>query len=157
MRLPVGTVLCPTDASATGNLAVPLAYHLVADGGTVHLLHVCEPPRFGNPLYDQYVHGYVPSPEEQAAGRRRIQQDLKSLPPDAALARGVRTAYLLVEAANVANAIEAEAKRLEVDVVVMGTHGRSGLGKLLMGSIATDVVKKDDLPVILVHQDGLPD
>lgn len=155
MKVPVDRVLCPTDASATGNLAVPLAYHLAANGGTVYLLHVCEPPRFGNPLYEQYVHGYVPTEEEQQAGLERVKRELHKLPPKSALERGVQTEYLLVEGINVGNVIESEARRLDVDVVVLGTHGRTGLSRLLMGSVATDVVNKQDLPVILVHQDGL--
>ncbi|MDJ0973773.1 MAG: universal stress protein [Planctomycetota bacterium] len=155
MKVPFDCVLCPTDASETGNLAVPLAYHLVANGGTVHLLHVCEPPRFGNPLYEQYVHGYVPTEEEQQQGLERVKQELHKLPPKAAGDRGVRTEYHLVEGINVGNVIESEAKRLEADVVVLGTHGRTGLSRLLMGSVATDVVNKQNLPVILVHQDGI--
>ena len=155
MQVPFDSVLCPTDASETGNLAVPLAYHLVANGGTVHLLHVCEPPRFGNPLYEQYVHGYVPTEEEQQAGFERVKRELHKLPPKAAADRGVRTEYHLVEGINVGNAIESESKRLGADVVVLGTHGRTGLSRLLMGSVATDVVNKENLPVILVHQDGI--
>ena len=53
--------------------------------------------------------------------------------------------------------IESEADRLGADVVVLGTHGRTGLGRILMGSVATDVVKKKGLPVILVHQDFATD
>ena len=41
----------------------------------------------------------------------------------------------------------------QAEAVVLGTHGRTGLGRILMGSVATDVVKKKGLPVILVHQD----
>lgn len=155
MKIPYDSVLCPTDVSDVGNLAIPLAYHLVASGGTVHLLHVCEPPRFGNPLYEQYVHGYVPTDEEQRAGFERVKRDMHKLPPKSALAAGIHTEYHLVEGINVANVIESEAKRLGVDVVVLGTHGRTGLSRLLMGSVASDVVKKEDLPVILIHQDGL--
>ncbi len=157
MKIPFDSVLCPTDVSETGNLALPVAYHLAAGGGTVHLLHVCEPPRFGNPLYEQYVHGYVPTDEEREAGLERVRQDMHKLAPKSALERGVKTEYHLVEGINVANVIESEAERLGVEVVVIGTHGRTGLSRLLMGSVATDVVKKEDLPVILVHQDGLVD
>ena len=39
--------------------------------------------------------------------------------------------------------------------VVVGTHGRTGLGLILMGSVATDVVRKQGLPVILVHADHI--
>jgi nucleotide-binding universal stress UspA family protein len=153
MKLPFRTILCPTDLSETGNLAVPVAYQLAANGGTVHLLHVAEPPFLGNPMYSQYVQGYVPTPEEQRAGEDRVQKKLHRLPPAEALDRGVRTEYHTVHGLNVPTVIEETAKEIGADVIVMGTHGRTGLGRILMGSVATDVVKKDGLPVILVHKD----
>ena len=65
MQVPFRSILCPTDLSETGNRAVPLAIHLAADGGEVHLLHVGEPAFLGNPLYNQFAVGYVPTPEER--------------------------------------------------------------------------------------------
>ena len=153
MKLPFDTVLCPTDLSDTGNRAIPLAYRLAADGGTVHLLHVCEPPHLGNPLYEQYVHGYVPTPEETDAGRERVKRDLHALAPDSALEQGIRTEFHIVDAVNVSDAIHDHQKSLGAGVVVMGTHGRTGLGKLLMGSVATDVVKMHDVTVVLVSEE----
>lgn len=157
MRPPFSTILCPTDVSAVGNQAVSVAYHLAANGATVHLLHVCEPPRLGNPLYEQYVHGYVPSDEERESGLDRVRKELHALPPAAALERGIRTEYHLVEGINVGECIAAEAKRIGADVVVVGTRGRTGLSRLFLGSVAQEVVKQDDLPVILVHEDRLED
>ena len=151
--VPYGSVLCPTDLSETGDGAIAVAYRLTADGGRVHLVHVCEPPFLGNPLYGPYVQGYVPSPEEIKAGEERAMQRLHRLVPADAEARGIHTEFHLVQSVNVANAVEDEVRRLGCDVVVMGTHGRTGLGRILMGSVATDVVKKHGLPVILVHAD----
>ncbi len=153
LRPPFKTILCPTDISTVGNLPVPVAYRLAGEGSTVHLLHVCEPPHLGNPLYGQYVQGYVPTEEEIQAGRDRAKNSMHRLAPDDSLEQGIRTEYHLVEGTNPANVIEEVAREIGVDIVVMGTHGRTGLGRLLMGSVATDVVKKDALPVILVHQD----
>ena len=64
MQVPFRCILCPTDLSATGNRAIPIALHLAADNGAIHLLHVGEPAFLGNPLYNQFVVGYVPSPED---------------------------------------------------------------------------------------------
>lgn len=155
MKPPFTTILCPTDASEVGNQAVPVAYHLAANGGTVHLLHVCEPPRMGNPLYEQYVHGYVPSDEERQAGLDRVRATLRSLSQSEALERGIRTEYAMVEGINVARCIADEAGRIGADVVVVGTRGRTGLSRLFLGSVAQDLVKLEDLPLILVHEDAL--
>jgi nucleotide-binding universal stress UspA family protein len=153
LRAPFATVLCPTDLSETGNLALDVAYQMAEEGGCVHLLHVCEPPYLGNPVYGPFVQGYVPSPEDTQKGEERALAKLQRLVPKLAEARNVRTEYHLVHGADVASVVESEAARFRADVVVMGTHGRTGLGRILMGSVATDVVKKRGLPVILVHQD----
>jgi len=146
------TVLCPTDLSDTGNRAVGLAYRIAASGGVVHLLHVCEPPHLGNPLYEQYVHGYVPTPEESDAGRERVKEQLHDLRPGDALEQGIRTEFHLIEGTNVANEIRDQARAVGAGVIVMGTHGRSGLGRLIMGSVATDVVQEHEFPVILFSE-----
>lgn len=153
MRFPLQTVLCPTDLSDIGDAAIPLAYRIVGSGGTVHLMHVCEPPHLGNPLYGQYVQGYVPTPEELAAGQERVKRRLHQLAPDGATADNIRTQFHLVEGVNPADVIIEQARRLEVEAVIMGTHGRTGLGRLLMGSVAAEVVKRDGVPVILMHAD----
>lgn len=153
MKVPFQTVLCPTDLSETGNLAIPIAYRLVGKGGRVHLMHVCEPPFLGNPLYGPFVQGYVPSPEDTQIGEQKLLKKLHRLVPEDALSGGIRTEFHLVHGVDVAAVIEEEAHRFDAEVVIVGTHGRTGLGRILMGSVATDVVKKKGLPVILVHQD----
>lgn len=157
LRPPFKAVLCATDVSNTGNLAVATAYHVTAEGGTVHLLHVCQPPFFGNPIYGAYTQGYVPTAEDSERGREKIRAELHKLPPEGALTRGVRTEYHLVDGVNASRVIAEQAKALDVDVVVVSSHGRTGLSRMLMGSVATELIKKKDLPVILVHQDGILD
>jgi len=130
-----------------------VAYRLAGNGARVHLLHVCEPPYLGNPIYGPFVQGYVPTPEDTQTGEDKVLSKLHRLVPEDALGDGIRTEFHLVHGVDVAKVIEDEAARFDVDVVVLGTHGRTGLGRILMGSVATDVVKKKGLPVILIHQD----
>lgn len=153
MKIPASSVVCPTDVSRIGNLAVPVAYRLCADGGTVHLLHVCEPPYLGNPLYGPYVQGYVPTPEDTQKGEQAILDQIKRLTPPEALARGIRTQVHMVHGIEVARLIVEQAGALGADAIVLGTRGRTGLGRILMGSVATDVVKQQSVPVVLVHHD----
>jgi len=152
LNVPCKAILCPTDASSTGNLAVPVAYRLCAEGGTVHLLHICEPPYLGNPLYGPYTVGYMPTPEDTREGEKRILQQMHGLEPKWALQQGIRTEFHMVHGVEVARVIEEESRKLGVEAVVMGTHGRTGLSRVLMGSVATDVLRRHGIPVILVHQ-----
>jgi nucleotide-binding universal stress UspA family protein len=152
MKPPFQTILCPTDASPAGDWAASLAYMLVAGGGTVHLLHVSEPPFLGNPMYAQYAAGYVPSPEDQKKGEERVKKQMHALKAKDADARGVRTEIHVVQGVNVANVIVDEAKRLKASAIVLGTHGRTGLGRLVFGSVATAVLGKGpSVPVILAR------
>ena len=153
MKVPFQTLLCPTDLSETGNLAIDVAYQIAGANARVHLLHVCEPPYLGNPVYGPFVQGYVPSPEDTQQGEEKILRKLHRLVPEDALQQGIRTEFHLIHGLDVAKIISEEAHRFGVEVVVLGTHGRTGLGRILMGSVATDVVKKEGLPVILVRQD----
>ena len=51
----------------------------------------------------------------------------------------------------VADRITADAKRWRADLIVIGTHGRRGMQRLLMGSDAEMVVRNTTVPVLLVH------
>jgi hypothetical protein len=52
--------------------------------------------------------------------------------------------------------ILAEAEEAHVDLIVMGTHGRSGLGRVLLGSIAKGVMRKSRLPVLTTKNPLVP-
>ncbi len=71
----------------------------------------------------------------------------------AARKRGVKAATVLVESFSrpVADIIVAQARRSRADVIVLGTHGRRGLSRLVMGSDAEGVVRTAAVPVLLVR------
>jgi nucleotide-binding universal stress UspA family protein len=146
MRPPFRSILCPTDLSPVGNGAVEVAFRLVAPEGTVHLLHVNEPFRAA-PDVSTFA-ATVREHRFESEAERRALQDLvpERVPP------GVRTRCHVVEGADVPGVIEDQARRHGADVVVMATQGRTGLGRLVMGSVAADVIKKLELPVILVRR-----
>ncbi|MFM9971550.1 MAG: universal stress protein, partial [Burkholderiales bacterium] len=66
---------------------------------------------------------------------------------------GVKFDTALVESVGmrVADQITAEAKRWRADLIVIGTHGRRGMQRLLMGSDAEMVVRNTEVPVLLTH------
>lgn len=146
------TILCPTDLSPAGDAAVDLAYALAAKDGTVHLLHVLEPAFIASPFDLTPVMVTPATPEALEAAEKKVTLHLKRLVPESALTRGVRTQTQVIHDVSPAAVIAREGQRLKADVIVVGTHGRKGLGRLLMGSVATEVAKNAPLPVILVRQ-----
>jgi len=123
-------VLATTDFSPLANRAIPLAYAMLPSGGTLHLLHVAEADA---------------SPQEGDPSER-----LRGLVPEDAVARGIETRIELAAGDNVAAAIAQVAERLDVDAVVLATHGRSGLSRLRHGSVAQEVLRRCVRPLLLV-------
>jgi nucleotide-binding universal stress UspA family protein len=154
MKPPFRSVFCPTDLSAVGNLAIPVAYLLAAKGGTVHLVHVDEPPKTGNPLYPSEKPKGAPTPAEIEAGKKALRARLLALVPPDAAARGVQTAIDLVEGEDVPLAIEGAFRERKADVIVLASHGRWGVGRILHGdSVANRLLHRADLDVVVVHSD----
>ena len=154
MKAPFRTILCPTDLSPIGNLAIPTAYLLAARGATVHLVHVEAAPNTGNPLYPDEKPKGAPTPAQIEATKQGLRAKLTALVPADAAARGIASQVDLVTGEDVPLAIEAAAKAKKAEVIVLGTHGRVGIGRLVHGeSIASRLVHRSDLDVILVHSD----
>lgn len=147
MARPFATIVCPTDLSETGDSAVPVAFALVAAGGTVHLLHVAVPAFALSPLDGMPVVPVPVSAEGLETMERRVRQRLERLVP--AAAREVKVECHVVHDTDPAATIGREAGRLAADAIVIGTHGRTGLGRVLMGSVATDVLRHASVPVLL--------
>jgi nucleotide-binding universal stress UspA family protein len=151
MKLPAQNVLVTSDLSPVGDSAVDLAFSIAGKGGTVHMVHVSEPAFVMNPVDATVLYANAPSGEDRAAYEDKVKRHFRRLVPEESLARGVRSEVHVLHDVGPANVIVNEAKRLGAEVIVMGTHGRSGLGKVFLGSVATDVMKKASVPVVLVH------
>jgi len=123
-------VLVPTDFSSLSDRAIPVAYGLVAPGGTVHLLHVVSR-----------------KPGEEAVDPAAR---LRALIPPGAITRGISTEIEVVTEPHASTAIRHAAERLSVDAICMATHGRSGALHAMLGSEAQAVVQHARHPVILV-------
>lgn len=122
-------VIATTDFSPLASRAIPLAYALVADGGVVHLVHAIVDPE---------------DLKDDPGGKLRAY-----IPPSAA-ARGIETKVEVLTVLDVALGICRAAERLGVDALCMGTHGRSGLSRWVVGSVAQEVLRRTRRPVFLV-------
>lgn len=139
-------ILVPLDFSAHSQRALDYATELaVRTGASLHLLNVVEPIEatvFGSEMY-------VPSLPEitdnmVAESRRQIARCAAGLP------RGV-TATTEVAIGPAATTITDTASDRTCDLIVMGTHGRTGLGHLFMGSVAERVTRLAPCPVLTVR------
>ena len=134
-------ILFPTDFSHAADAALALATSLARDtGATLVIAHVEEPPAAygGGELY----YG-LPEPAHDEL--RRMLHEVAPTEPD------VPVEHRLV-AGDVANSIVNLAEMEDVDLIVMGTHGRSGVTRLLMGSVAELVVRRARCPVLTYRQ-----
>jgi nucleotide-binding universal stress UspA family protein len=139
------TVLAPTDLSEIGNAAIPHAYALLrATGGVVELCFVAEHAL----PYPAYV--YEQPDRLTATERIRIEQRLRALVPADAAALGITTHVLVVDGGKPAEAIVAAAERLNVDAISLASHGRGGVARAVIGSVADAVVRSARRPVLVI-------
>jgi nucleotide-binding universal stress UspA family protein len=136
-------ILVPTDFSDCSAHAVDYAVGLARTlPSRITLIHVFEPVSAG----DIYGFVEVTSLNEQAerSARRKIANDVARLRKRGIAATGV------VSVGAVASAIVRHAAK-SVDLIVIGTHGRSGLNRWLLGSVAERVVRLAPCPVLTVR------
>jgi nucleotide-binding universal stress UspA family protein len=147
-------LLVTTDFSLLGNAAIPFAYAILMEhGGTIILCHVTEVHGPPNPLYAHYSPWSALSGQERAKLRQTLLGSLESLVPSEARAeRIVTTEVRVIETPLLVHeAICQEATALDVDLIVMASHGHSGIAHLLLGSVAEHVVRSADRPVLIVR------
>jgi nucleotide-binding universal stress UspA family protein len=141
------TVLAVTDFSSLGNAAVAHAYALVrATGGVVELCHVHE-HALPSPTYAYDA----PGPGITDLDRARFLKELRDLVPAEAKGLGIATHVSIVDGGKPAEAIVQAAERLDVDAIAMASHGRGGLARTVLGSVAQEVVHGAHRPVYVVR------
>jgi nucleotide-binding universal stress UspA family protein len=138
--LAIRTILHPTDFSERSDFAFRLACSLARDyGARLIVLHVAEPPA---PICSDGL--VVPAPQVYNMEALRVQLH-KIVPRNAK----IPIEHRLIEG-DAALQILNSAEETKCDVIVMGTHGRTALSRLLMGSVAENLVRKAPCPVVTV-------
>ncbi len=140
------TVLAATDLSPAGDRAVPFAYTLFgAHGGVVELCYVHERP-LPTPAYAYEQ----PAGKLSAGERAELEARLRALIPPEANRLGVTTHVTVVDGGRAGVALVQAAERLWADAVVIGSHGRGGASRALLGSVSDEVVRRAGRPVFVV-------
>jgi universal stress protein A len=140
-------ILFATDFSSASEAALERAIDLAKDNGAELLVtHVYEPP--SRLSLDGYVLPQVYDDFESAL-REEAESRLSPLVSKAGRA-GVKARSLLVKGIPF-RAIARAAKTNDADLVVMGTHGRTGVARLFLGSVAARVISTAPCPVLTVR------
>jgi nucleotide-binding universal stress UspA family protein len=138
-------ILCPVDFSDSSSKIVELAIKLSEVDGTIILFHhsvLISPVQ-----WPEAAIGFEADQELRDLAKTQLDEmaaSLKSKYPT----RTLETYHSFLK--NMVDEINELAKEKHVDIIVMGTHGRTGLKRLLMGSIAEDVLRHAECPVFLV-------
>jgi nucleotide-binding universal stress UspA family protein len=138
--------LVPLDGSPVAEAIIPFIIEIAGPlDMAVRLLRVVEP------IPPVVVEGASPVIVDDPVARQRDAEEY--LAPIAAelRSRGVDAAWEVRRGAAAAT-ILAAAKSADADLIAMSTHGRSGLGRLLFGSVAEQVLRHADVPVFLMRQ-----
>ena len=140
-------ILHPTDFSECAKQAEAAAVDLVGklDGELVLFLALVETPLYGE--------GLISSQQVQAvydAQRKWAEETLETRAGDLRQ-RGIKASWRLQAGVPFEEIVEA-AREERADMIVMGTHGRSGLDRVLLGSVAERVIRLAPCPVLTVRQ-----
>jgi nucleotide-binding universal stress UspA family protein len=146
-----GAIMVPLDGSAFGEQALPLARQLARKArAELHLVHVHQPVQPA--VYVQDIAVYTGQLEEEA--RDREAEYLASVANRSAELAGVVVRRALLDGP-VAPALARYAEEEGVGLVVMTTHGRGGLSRAWLGSVADALVREATIPVLVLRpRDG---
>ena len=138
------TILVPTDGSREGEQALAHAFDLAAThDATIRALYVINAASYGG-LQMNTLEGIADALHGQgevAVGR--VEDLAPADVPVETVVRDGTPSHVIVE----------EAATTDCDLVVMGTHGRGGIDRLLLGSVTERVVRQSPVPVLTVQID----
>ncbi|SER44442.1 universal stress protein [Natrinema salaciae] len=136
---PYESVLVPTDGSEHATVALQLGADVAnRTGATLHLLSVLE---------DQLL-GSIADETERENRAESLLTDAEST----AIDTGVDDIVTTIESGSVPKQITAYADGTGIDLVVMGTHGRTGLDERFLGSVTERVIRTASVPVLTTNQ-----
>ena len=143
-------ILVPVDGSSASRRGLTEAIKLAKGlNATVRILHVVDEfvtdMAVGpTPYYEQWVEAL------REGGRRTLNEELKF-----SKSHGAEPEPVLIDTVGrrASDVIIEQAREWPADLIVMGTHGRRGVRRLLMGSDAELVVRQSPVPVLLVREE----
>jgi len=138
-------ILVPTDGSAGMQSVIDHASTLAAEhGATLHGLYVVDTASLTDLPMEASMDGVSQTlRQEGESALQQLERRADAVPVETAIVEG-----------SPARDINTYAAENPCDLIVMGTHGRSGVDRLLLGSVAERVVRSSPVPVLTVRVDG---
>jgi nucleotide-binding universal stress UspA family protein len=139
----------PLDGSELAEQALPPALKLAAQfDSQITLLRVVQPPYIATHIsgsaYGEVISSLRRIAYEEGVGYLKAEQNkLRD--------QGCKARIHLVEGDDVAGIILSQVGLLEIDAVVMSTHGRGGLSRWVYGSVADKVLRAGAVPILLIR------
>jgi len=143
-------VLVPLDKSELAECALPHVKNL-ATGGNVGKVILLSVASFNIPFGPYGNIGNNFDFVSFCSACKMESQDYLDRVQSQFTAEGIKAATVVIESANPAQSINDYAQANDVDLIVMATHGYTGVKKMLMGSVAFKVLHESHVPVLLVR------
>lgn len=142
-------ILVPIDGSGWSQRAVPHAVSLARlNDARLTLLHVFVPPA------PEFVPELALAGQQEQFGRLREQaKDHVTALVNELQGQGINVRGVVLEGFDVPGIISSYAHDEHIDLIVMSTHGRSGIARLIFGSVARGVIDRCKVPTLLIHPD----
>src|ERR1700682_457589 len=141
VRLALKNILLLTDFSEPSELAVPFAVAVAREyESKVYAMHVLTPVPLAYATPESAASVIEGLEEGAQEGMQRVDAQLVGVPHET----------MLVRAESVWSPVEQVLGESEIDLVILGTHGRTGATKLLLGSVAQEIFRRASVPVLTI-------
>ena len=141
VRLTLKNILLLTDFSEPSELAVPFAIAIAREyESKVHAMHVLTPVPLAYATPESAAAAIEGLEEGAQAGMQRLDAQLVGVPHETMIVRGE----------SVWSSVEEALGGCEIDLAILGTHGRTGAMKLLLGSVAEEIFRRARVPVLTI-------
>jgi nucleotide-binding universal stress UspA family protein len=140
-RISLKNILFLTDFSEPSEAALPFAAAIARGyGARVYALHVLMPAPYVYTTPELTVAAIEAEEENAKSEMRRVESQLAGLSNEIIVEQGIR----------VWDAVRQAIKDHAIDLVVLGTHGRTGVEKFLLGSVAEEIFRRSPVPVLTI-------
>lgn len=141
-------ILIPTDGSELSNVAEQAGLAFAKQSGG-EIVGVFVAPEYQYPVSMEVIPPNYPSEEEYDAALRKTGDGYLSPMRQAAASAGVTYSDVIAFSNRTAEKIVQIAEQKDCDMIFIGSHGRGGLGQLLLGSVTAKVLSLCQIPVLV--------